>query len=82
MKKWMKDGLIGWAASAIFVYYVSPESGYVISVFSLVVGFFIGSLGGILLGRNHDGFIWPALGGFIAAIGIVAVYILLLRSAF
>ena len=78
----MKDGLIGWAVSSIFVYYVSPQSGYIISVFSLVVGFFIGSLGGILLGRNHDGFIWPALGGSIAAIGMVTVYILLLRSAF
>ena len=80
MKKWMKDGLIGWAASAIIVYYVSPESGYMKSVASLVIGLFVGSVGGILLGRKHDEFFWPALGGSISTLALVAVYILLLRS--
>jgi hypothetical protein len=79
MKKRTKDAMAGWMASLIILLYVSPRTGIVAVATSFVLSFLIGSLGGILLGRRHDGFIWPALGGSAATIAAVAVYILQIR---
>ena len=82
MKKWMKDGLIGWAASALFVFYVFSNLAGFTSILSLIVSLFFGPIGGILLGQKHDGWIWSALGGSIAAALVVSGYILFIAKTF
>ena len=82
MNKWMKDGLIGWGASALFVFYVFSNLVGFTSMFSLLVSFIFGPIGGILLGRKHEGWIWPALGGSLSATVVVSGYILFVAKAF
>jgi hypothetical protein len=82
MTKWMKDGLIGWGTVVVVGAIVSvvtraPYSFLSSLLYLLGVGLF-GVPGGILLGRNRAGWIWPAIGGLISA----AVFYFILSAIF
>ncbi len=71
MQKWMKDGLIGWGTVVVVGVIVSvvtraPYSFLSSLAYTVGVGLF-GAPGGILLGRNRDGWFWPAIGGLLSA---------------
>jgi hypothetical protein len=72
MREWLADGLIGWATVAVLTLVVSvatraPYSFFSTLIYSLFVGFIVGTPGGILLGRLRDGWIWSAAGGLLSA---------------
>jgi hypothetical protein len=72
MTKWMIDGLIGWGTVLVVgvVVSIATRAPYpIIStlLYMLGVGLF-GVPGGILLGRNRDKWIWPAVGGLLSAV--------------
>jgi hypothetical protein len=72
VQEWITDGLIGWATVAVLTLVVSaatraPYSFFSTLVYSLFVGFIVGTPGGILLGRIRDGWIWSVAGGLLSA---------------
>jgi hypothetical protein len=85
MQKWMRDGLIGWGAATAFIsiLFIASVSlsgfGFLTVVMSLS-----GIPGGILLGRNREGWIWPTVGGILfvlaASIFLQFSWMLLCRS--
>lgn len=77
VQKWITDGLIGWATVAVLVIVVSaatraPYSLFSTLVYSLFVGFIVGTPGGILLGRIRYGWMWSVAGGLLSA-GIIGL---------
>jgi hypothetical protein len=83
VQKWVIDGLIGWATVAVLTLVVStatraPYSFFANLGYALFVGLFIGTPGGILMGRIRDGWIWPVAGGLLSA-GVVGLIVLLLN---
>ena len=73
MQNWMIDGLIGWGTVAVLSLIISiassaPYSFFSTIIWSLFVGFLLGTPGGILLGLYREGWIWPAAGGLLTAI--------------
>ena len=72
MKKWLKDGIIGWGAVAALMVIVSlgidaPYEFIPTVLYSLGLGFIVGVPGGIIGGRNREGWAWPFAGGIIAS---------------
>ena len=81
IQKWVMDGLIGWAMIAVLTLVVSiatraPYPFFSTLGYSLFVGLIIGTPGGILLGRNRDGWIWPVAGSLLSA-GVIGLILLL-----
>jgi hypothetical protein len=72
MQKWVKDGLTGWGGVAVLTLIVSvatdaPYSFFSTVIYSLFVGIILGTPGGILVGRKHEGWAWPFAGGVLSA---------------
>jgi hypothetical protein len=73
MQKWVKDGLIGWGPVAALTLIVSiateaPYTFFSTVIYSLFVGIVLGTPGGILVGRKHEGWAWPFAGGILSAL--------------
>jgi hypothetical protein len=71
MQKWLKDGIIGLGAVAALAIIVSlsidaPYEFIPTVQYGLFLGLIIGAPGGIIGGRNREGWAWPFAGGIIA----------------
>ncbi len=71
MAQWISDALIGYGTTVVIGVIVSvvtnaPYSIQSTFVYMLLVGL-LAAPGAIMLGRNREGWIWPAAGGFISA---------------
>ena len=83
MQKWVKDGLIGWGVVAVFTFIVSvatnaPYTIFSTVIYSLLVGIPLGTPGGILVGRKHEGWAWPFAGGILSAL-VVGLLLIISR---
>ena len=75
MQKWAKDGLTGLGPVAALTFIVSvatnaPYTLFSTLTYSLFVGIILGTPGGIVVGRKHEGWAWPFAGGILSALAV------------
>jgi hypothetical protein len=83
MQKWAKDGLTGLGSVTALTFIVSvatnaPYPLFSILTYSLFVGLILGTPGGILVGRKHEGWAWPFAGGILSAL-VVGLLLIISR---
>jgi hypothetical protein len=80
MRKWLKDGIIGWVAVAALAIIVSlsidtPYEFIPTVQYGLFLGLIIGAPGGIIGGRNQEGWAWPFVWDFLNPISLSKIVI-------
>ena len=83
MQKWMKDGLTGLGPVAALTFIASvatkaPYSLFSTATYSLLVGVLLGTPGGIVIGRKHEGWAWPFAGGVLSSL-VVGMFLIIFR---
>lgn len=83
MQKLAKDGLTGLGPVAVLTFIVSvatnaPYTIFSTVIYSLFIGVLMGTPGGIIVGRKHEGWAWPFAGGILSAL-IVGLLLIIFR---